>query len=70
MSKIIDELMKRLNAAAMKLGAHRLPVFLRKISADGMETVLRDCDRTKPHIKATVRFVKPPKRDADDDVIR
>jgi hypothetical protein len=38
---------------------HVLPVLIRKIDADGRESILRPVDESQPHRKVTVRYVRP-----------
>ena len=65
MTKILKALEQRLLAVAQRLGALLLPIRVRKIDADGNETTLREvADPTAPHVKATIRYVRPiPRRD-------
>jgi len=57
--KIFEQLAKRLDAAVMLLRLHILPVRVRKIDADGCESILRPVDESQPHRKVTVRYVRP-----------
>jgi len=57
--KILEQLAKRLDAAVTMLRLNVLPVLVRKIDADGNESILHDVDRTQSHRKATIRYVRP-----------
>jgi len=66
--KIFKQLEERLNAAIALLRLHVLPILIRKIDADGRESILRPVDESQPHRKVTVHYVRP-KPAADEEQV-
>jgi hypothetical protein len=63
--KLLEQLSKRLDAATVMLRLNVLPILVRVIRADGREEILRDVDRSQPHTRATIRYVRSPRKAAE-----
>ena len=68
MSKMLKMIEQRLAAVAQAFGAHLKPIKITKIDADGVETILNPVDESKPHVKATIRYIRSPRSDDDHKI--